>query len=262
MKKLAWFVFLFTVAVSCLNEPDCFQLNNNVVVVSFKILGGGADQYPLFGILSPETDSVFNGYEIVGSAGLPLNPLKVETSFNFDGVYEDHVIQLGYKRQVQFVSAECGERYIFTELNVIGHDFDSVRLVNPTPTRPASNNIEVYRCPRTDLMGISFETKKFIKGITADFPTVIFQPGDSITTMDLPVNKDDSTTTFVFDFGDSTKTLKVNYGRTAKTLFTFCGEQTIISSLIVDTTVTDFDVADVLKDSIQDLPITNLENIQ
>lgn len=111
-------------------------------------------------------------------------------------------------------------------------------------------------------MGISFENKKFIKGIRADFPTIIFQPGDSITTMDLPVNKDDSTTTFVFDFGDSTKTLKVKYARTNKTLFTFCGEQTIISNLAVDKTVTDFKIIEVLKDSIQDLPITNLEKIQ
>ena len=61
--------------------------------------------------------------------------------------------------QVQFVSEDCGERYIFSDLKILEYDFDSVRIVNPTPTAPASTNIEIYRCPRTNLMGIDFTTR-------------------------------------------------------------------------------------------------------
>jgi len=259
MKKLTWFVFFSIIAVSCLDEPDCFQLNNNSVVIAFKILGAGADEFALVGIISPETDSVFYGYQIVPSAELPLNPLDVQTRYSFQGVYGDNEIQLGYTRQVQFVSADCGERYIFADLKIMEHDFDSARVVYATPTAPASTNIEIYRCPRTNLMGIDLGDKQLVEGVTAGFSTFIFLPSDSLTTIDLPLNKDDSTTTFVFDFGAVSKTLKVKYTRTNKTRFEICGEQTLFSNLLVDTAITDFSSATILKDSIQDLPIINLE---
>lgn len=262
MKKLTWFVFLFIIAVSCLDEPDCFQLNNSNIIISFKILGFGTDKYHLVGIQTPEVDGVFYVDTIVSQLQLPLNPLAEDVVFLFAGWYGDNEIQLGYNHQVQFVSAACGERYIFSDLKIIGNDFDSVRLVNSTPTRPPSTNIEIYRCPRTNLMGVSFANKRFVEGITTDFSTDIFQPSDSITTINLPINKDDSTTTFIFDFGEVSDTLKVSYTRTVKTLFNFCGEQTLFSKLAVDTTVTDFETVELLSDSIQDLPITNFEKIQ
>ena len=45
MKKTGLFTFILIVAVSCLNEPDCYQLNNDTVVIYFKIIGGGNDVY-------------------------------------------------------------------------------------------------------------------------------------------------------------------------------------------------------------------------
>jgi len=108
-------------------------------------------------------------------------------------------------------------------------------------------------------MGIDLGDKQLVEGVTAGFSTFIFLPSDSLTTIDLPLNKDDSTTTFVFDFGAVSKTLKVKYTRTNKTRFEICGEQTLFSNLLVDTAITDFSSATILKDSIQDLPIINLE---
>jgi hypothetical protein len=156
MKKLTWFLFLAIFALSCLNEPDCYELNNSSVILYFKVLAAGkdratiSDQYISVGIKSPATvgDTVFYGETISPSVELPLNPKDEQTAFFFDGIYGDNQIVLGYKRQVQFVSEECGERYIFADLKTLEYDFDSVRVVNPTPTAPASINIEIFRCPR------------------------------------------------------------------------------------------------------------------
>ena len=266
MKKLAWFLFLSIFALSCLNEPDCYQLNNSSIILSFKVLGAGInkatikDEYPSIGIKSPGTagDTIFHEESIFSSVELPLNPGDEQTTYFFDGVYADNQIQLGYKRQVQFVSEACGERYIFADLKVLEYDFDSVRVVNPTPTAPASTNIEIFRCPRTNLVGVDFKTAVILDGVTADFATVIFQPNDTLTSIDLPVNKNAASTTFVFKFrGSASKTLRLTYSKALGTLSKICGEQTLFSDLLVAST----DFTNVLpkSDSIHDLPITNFE---
>lgn len=266
MKKLTWFLFFSIFTLSCLNEPDCYELNNSSVILFFKVLAAGkdlatiTDQFPSIGILSPtaETDTIFYGQRYVSSVELPLNPKDEQTTFLFDGAYGENKIQLGYKRQVQFVSEDCGVRYIFSDLGVQEYDFDSVRVVNPTPTAPASTNIELYRCPRTNLMGIDFTTAVVLDGVTADFSTLIFQPNDTLTTIDLPINKDNASTRFVFNFrGGPSKTLTVSYTRSAKTLSEVCGEQTLFSDLAVVST--DFGAVVLKSDSTQDLPITNFE---
>lgn len=267
MKKLTWFLFLLIFTLSCLNEPDCYQLNNSNVILFFKILGAGKnlatvdDQFLSYGIQSPaaDGDTVFYVGKAFSSAELPLNPLDEQTTFLFDGVYGDNKIQMGYTRQVQFVSEDCGERYIFAALEILEYDFDSVRIVNPTPTSPASPNIEIFRCPRTNLVGLDFTPAVILDGITADFSTVIFQPNDTLTSIDLPINKDASSTTFVFDFRGTapSKTLKLSYSRTAKTLSEVCGEQILFSDLAVVST--DFTSFVIKSDSTQDLPITNFE---
>ena len=50
MKKTGLFTFILIVAVSCLNEPDCYQLNNDTVVIYFRIIGGGSDAFQLTSI--------------------------------------------------------------------------------------------------------------------------------------------------------------------------------------------------------------------
>ena len=149
MRKTALFTFIITIAVSCLNEPDCYQLNNNTVVIFFRIIGGGDDAVELISVQSPDTDSIFaasNSSKIV----LPLNPKTEETLYTLQGTDGTNTLLFGYKRQVQFVSESCGERYYFQDLDVLSHDFDSVRVTNtiptPTPEPSGAKNVEIYRC--------------------------------------------------------------------------------------------------------------------
>ena len=135
MKKTGLFVFVVIIAVSCLNEPDCYQLNNDAAVIHFRIIGGGSDAVQLISVQSPEADVILYGDTTVSSIPLPLNPKTEETLYTIHGADGDNTLQVGYKRQVQFVSEECGERYYFQDLNVSEHDFDSVRIVNAISMR-------------------------------------------------------------------------------------------------------------------------------
>lgn len=275
MKKITGYLLLLTLAVSCLDDPDCYQLNNNVLILNYKILGGQNDQVPFIGIETPASDSVFNALTISGSARLPLNPTAEQMEFSIVDFYANHNLSFSYSRQIQFVSEECGERYYYSALNVLGHDYDSVRIVNSTPQPETSGNanIEIYRCPRTNLAGIQF--KQIINSqVVADtvvllnvdvgFSTPIFVPNDTIQTINVPLNPNAATTTILFTLktptGSVTKSVTVTYARITKELFERCGVQTLFTDL--DVSATDFSDYTVLKDSIQDLPVMNLEVIQ
>ncbi|HEX6891344.1 MAG TPA: DUF6452 family protein [Chryseolinea sp.] len=264
MKKTGRLTFILIIAVSCLNEPDCYQLNNDTVVIDFKIIGGGGDVVQLIGVQSPESDVIFYGDTTVSSIPLPLNPKMEETIYTFQGADGGNTLQFGYKRQVQFVSEECGERYYFQDLNVLEHDFDSVRIVNsipaPTPLPSGAKNIEIYRCATTNLMRVNFKTETIVEEITSDFGGIILpSPGTTLKDFLLPLNPNVDSTTYQFDLGDDLKILRVRYSHALKTIADICGEQTFLFDLQVSE-VTDLGTSvEILKDSIQDLPVINLD---
>lgn len=262
MKKTGLFALVFLFVVSCQNEPDCYQLNNNMAVVYFKILGSGNDVIQVLSITSPETDSVFYSDEALSYVELPLNPKDEETTFTLQTTEDTKTLRLGYKRQVQFVSESCGERYYYQGLNVLEHDYDSVRVISdipaPWPVPSGSKSIEVYRCAVTDLMWLSFTTETFVEEITGDFATIELPPDGMLKDFLVPLNTMDSTTTYQFDFGDEIKTIRVRYSRTKKKFADICGEQSLMYNLRVNTAVTDM-VVKITNDSIQDLPVKNLE---
>ncbi len=41
MKKLGWFTFFLIFFASCLDDPDCYQLHNDIVGVTFRVMGTG-----------------------------------------------------------------------------------------------------------------------------------------------------------------------------------------------------------------------------
>jgi hypothetical protein len=261
MKKTGLFIAVLSLAVSCLNEPDCYQLNNDTVVIYFKIIGGGNDQYQITSVQSPETDSVFYSNTTLSMISLPLNPKSEQTLFTVYGDRGDRALNFNYRRQVQFVSEACGERYYYQDLDVFEHDFDSVRVVNaipsPTPLPSGAKNVEIYRCAITNLIGLSFTAETEVEGITSDFTTIDF-PGGKLKDFVLPLNTLDSITTYEFDLGSEIKTLRVRYSRTEKKFADQCGPQKLLFDLRVNSAVTDL-TTKILNDSIQDLPVKNLE---
>src|SRR5688572_1373318 len=127
IKHTRWFIFFLLMAVSCLDEPDCFSLNNNIIGISFKkMLTGAADTVAVLSIKAEGFDSLFAEERLINGISLPLNYFQQNTSFIFEGVdKQTHYLNLDYSAKAQFVSEECGERFVLADLKIGSHDFDS-----------------------------------------------------------------------------------------------------------------------------------------
>ena len=144
----AWILFFSLMMAACLDEPDCFNLNNYVVGISFKkISTSGKDTVIFNNIRTDEPPLLFSDSAAVSTIYLPLNYFRDETTFHFQEGDIDRVLRLGYTSQVQFVSEACGERFVLSNLRVLEHTFDSVRLVRDVPSRvnEAGIHLEIFR---------------------------------------------------------------------------------------------------------------------
>jgi len=74
MKKAVWFTFLAAIAISCLNNPDCFRLNNGEFGINFRVMGFGADN-SVVDSATIEGTNIYAKSEVPSSIGLPLDPL-------------------------------------------------------------------------------------------------------------------------------------------------------------------------------------------
>ncbi len=147
-KKGFWLGMVAWVAVGCLDEPDCYLLNNHLVGIAFrKIEPNEADTLAVtgFGTLTPPLR--FSNDTTLTRLILPLNYFQDETTFFFDeSETVRRVLRLSYVSQAQFVSDKCGEKFVLSGLRIEEHNFDSVRLVRDFPTRDGSSiQIEIFR---------------------------------------------------------------------------------------------------------------------
>jgi hypothetical protein len=269
MKKIFWMAFFFFLMGSCLDEPDCVDVSNGFIGISFKkMFDGKADTVAFVGVQSPDSDSIFYQFTRATAIELPLNPFVNQTSYQLVEVYGENFLEMNYmKSTTQFVSEDCGIRHIFSDLEFANYDFDSVKIVTNALASSVQINLEVYRCPRTNLAKVTFRKivgvnevadTVYLNNLSADFAAVFFIPNDTLSTINLPLNQNAPSTTFTFDFKDgSSNTITFNYTRTAWDEFqTHCGTQTLFSQL--SSSVHDFTDVEIRNDSIQDPPRTNV----
>src|SRR5690606_19388570 len=195
IRKVALYAIFALLALSCLDEPDCYNLNNNVIGIAFrKIADNKADTVAIIGITVNGSDSLFHETKLATGVELPVNVLDDEVEFVFQLAGLDgpitRTLRTSYKSRIQFVSEDCGERFIISDLRLEDHDFDSVRLVNDQPGREVTPNYGIYRCPITNRMKISFRQlgtvdsvgaamDVFLDGISSDFSALVLYPDDT-----------------------------------------------------------------------------------
>ncbi len=263
VKRTTWFIFLLLFGVSCLDEPECYLLNNNVMGIYFRVMG--SNRIDSLAVRKFAINSRLDPAEItwdiprdstITFIQAPLDYFNTETTYSFitsqHGVpTEERQLVLGYKVQAQFVSEECGPRYILSGLELHESDFDSVRVVNGEPSRDGTaRNIEIFRCPSADTIGITLNQLTLpanpgaqrSRPVAADFDAVrvdgstIFYENQRAATLHLPVNLNGENTSFEFDFaGDEMLpgALAVGYTTTTETRYRPCGIQTFVTDLVV-----------------------------
>lgn len=241
IKQSAWFIFFLLVGVSCLDEPDCFSLNNDIVGITFRKL---SDRQPdTVNIQSIKT--IVNGAEVTFALNpavrstrftLPINYFTDQTTFTISyNNKADHALTLRYKSQPQFVSQDCGNRFVITELSAEGNSFDSVRVINNVPGRRATpaSNVDIYRCPNRSIMKVRFAADAGVQQITTvGYTGYIHHVINTARIYSIPLDTTRSTSTIRFRFADqSEKEMVVAYTRQRQTLFNTCGPQTVLSQL-------------------------------
>ncbi|AYB30830.1 DUF6452 family protein [Chryseolinea soli] len=250
MKKAIWFTFLAAIAISCLDNPDCFRLTNSEFGINFRVMGFGADEKTLdHAEISGTNITVVS--TIASSIGLPLDPLSDTLQYVFhwtDGRKDSFL--LGYNAKIQFVSADCGERHVFDGLDVRANTFDSLSIYSTKPTNPSSVNIQIFRCAHPDFFGVSFKHRLTstttedslvaIQSITSDFDAVITLPNDTLSSVYLPLNKKTDHVQYVFDFGSvGTRVLDITYTRQRRLwAVDACDTTTLFTALKVAKTTT------------------------
>lgn len=265
-------LLLGLLAGGCLDQPDCFQLNNNLIYVSFTTMNGTADAVPVISLKPDGTDSVFYPYTLTTGFALPLNPNQDFVTYQFDGFYNDGTITLNYGREFQFVTEECGSRIIYSKLLATQTGFDSIEVISSVPysvSETGRTNVVIRRCPRTNYAGIKFsqlinEVVKSdtvtITSITSTAGSPIFYAQSEVTSLNVPLDPDSNQTSITFDLGFGTKVLQLVYDREFKTLYKKCGASVLFKNLSVASS--DFGQTILLKDSLEDKPVTNLEIYQ
>lgn len=144
IKKTGIFLVYFLMASACLDEPDCINLNNHIIGITFKNKSDlKAASITFASIKAAGTDSTFTAS--LNKVFLPLNYFKKTSAFYFRQQSASDTLVLEYLPQPQFVSPDCGERYVLSNLKVVYHTFDSVHVANTIPSSVASSNhIDVF----------------------------------------------------------------------------------------------------------------------
>jgi hypothetical protein len=144
IRKLGIFVTYLFMASACLEDPECFNLNNHIIGITFKNKSDGKAAAVTFtSIKAVGSDSLFTAS--ANKVVAPLNYFKQETTYIFTQAAVVDTLRLSYKSQPQFVSADCGERYVLSELKVAYHTFDSVRVLSTIPSSvTTANHIDIF----------------------------------------------------------------------------------------------------------------------
>lgn len=266
------FVALFG---ACLDQPDCYNLTNNTINISYrKIFDGALDTVAIESVTIVGIDSLFTSTE--RAVTIPLDFTKTGVSVVLDAVEGTRLIDLGYKVQPQFVSEECGPRFAFSQLTASSPSGDSVRVLSSTPGGVASH-VAIYRCPRNNFVRLAFKQvvdeddvkdTVAITATAANFEALTYYPlSGSLSFMNLPLNLNATSTQITLNLSNPTRvaTLTFTYDLVRKTVFEICGEQTFIANVQVSSDVFDFKAIETsryVSDSIYDPPKINFAAFQ
>ena len=240
MKKLSWFIFFLILTVSCLDEPDCFQLHNNIIGVTFRVIGTGQVDTLLL-------KDATNKWVLVTSFTDSLNYFANEGTFIFEEKKRTRTLSFAYNIKNQFISEECGSSFVLSDLRLLEHEFDSVRIVNSSPTKTGGANIDIYRCPETDTLTIDFNqliattngvsiSNPQSRTLSHDFISISDIDGNPLfegraATVKLPVDLAKNSATYIFETESSTDTIDVTYNRVTEERYRPCGVQTFVNNL-------------------------------
>jgi hypothetical protein len=251
VKKTTWFILFLLFAVSCLDDPDCFLLNNDVIGISFRVLGSNLPDSVKVESVTVNNILYTSDEPVITFLPLLADRFSQSTHVELASAGVTRIVDLGYNVKVQFVSEDCGARYILSDLVTTNHNYDSINIINPTPGRDGSSkNIEIYRCPHADTLGVALlqltmpkTGRASSRPVAADFNSISFEGSELFyangreATLRLPVNTSSTTLNYTFDFKNdfgydvTIRNLGIGYKVIQEQRYSPCGIQQFVDSL-------------------------------
>jgi hypothetical protein len=147
MRGFILFAFLICIGVSCLEPPDCIEKRNNLVGITFKSSKDGKTAAQTLDTLyarGSEVTIVPSG--TVSQIILPLDYLDDTTFYTLQIADTVYKLTLTYNSKIEFVSDQCGEKFVLSNLKVAEHTFDSVNVISSTPgVDGAAKTLEIFK---------------------------------------------------------------------------------------------------------------------
>jgi hypothetical protein len=287
VKRRSWFLVFIFFAVSCLEDPDCYQLNNEVIGISFRVAGSSApDSVTLRSVAHNAVENVFLMPTVATDTTITAMFALADRTVNgfdilFDYMGVNKTLSLKYLVKAQFVSEDCGTRYVISDMEATYAGFDSVLVTNTSPGRDSrASNITIYRCPQANTLeaklwqytipatGASTARLASVPFMSVDYGGTLLYQGERVATLRLPVRTDategDYHLAIADDLGNDVKTgtLGITYRTTTNKPWLACGPLTTIDNIRIKTAfeVTEFqdNTNGTDRDRLTDPIVTNL----
>ena len=130
---------------SCFDQPDCISPTTDFVnVLFYKAENNERDTLLINSLTAIGSDSVLVTNDEVTGVDLPLLPSQRSVTFIFDSELGLDTLVLSYEPRSRLVSEECGIDIIFSELDYIRNDFDSISVVNNILIEDVNEDIRIF----------------------------------------------------------------------------------------------------------------------
>jgi hypothetical protein len=265
--RIYWMsLLLITGLLSCEREEVCIpQFANEYRAGFFEINAAGRAEPAAFNfarIREVKRDSLFYTATSVGvnKLNLAFNPASDTAVYVFEHFRDSEeygsgndTLAIRYKRNFDLISPDCGLQVSYSDIAIVKHSFDSVQLLTTTQTEPAENfDVAIYsekRCPVVENNRFQLGFSRMNETGEAEPEIVNFdeimrrvgrvdsifysRTAEGISNLELTLNPDANSTTFVFKNGDARDTLSLSYTREAELFSTYCPPKTNYTALKV-----------------------------
>ncbi len=152
-RKPALFLISLVVVVltACQGDEVCEDQSSNELRIRFYTLGAednatiSIDSLIIFGV-GQDDKLIYDGSDAVSLAALPMDPGADSCGFVFVAGEQADTLWLTYRRELHFISAECGFTMFF---NILDKDystniFEAIEVSNPLVSNIFDEHIKVF----------------------------------------------------------------------------------------------------------------------
>lgn len=270
---LLLFTAVISFCISCNDQPTCIPEQSDILKISFVDVIGNPSEITLnsltvensnesFPIITDSTNTAFS---------IPLNPLDSNVVIRFEQDTVTHYLALGYSTSLVVLNPQCYLETRFNLLEIDSTDFINVFIREPLLSPETPKNIEIIHndpppCipEQTDIMKTTFVDES---GNVSDISFNTFLINDIImmndslfSTLDVPLNPDDSLIRYTFYRESDTVGIELRYDTTEIDSNPTCGQEIKFNILNIESS--SFENASIV-DSLLSLETTqNIEIIR